>query len=99
MTIYDTVESPGKAWVHVSRLPPPSYGEARPSNPFFFFFLLRKLLTHIEFPDGKTFDIECIYLFTLVEHSTSSHKIKAISDFVDSAGFARMAGGGAVSEL
>ena len=47
---------------------------------------------HIEFPDGKTFDIECIYLFTLVEHSTSSHKIKAIGDFVDSAGFARMGG-------
>ena len=54
---------------------------------------------HIEFPDGKTFDIECIYLFTLVEHSastTSSHKIKikAIGDFVDSVGFARMCGGG-----
>ena len=54
---------------------------------------------HIEFPDGKTFDIECIYLFTLIEDSASSHKIKAIGDFVDSAGFARMAGAGAVSEL
>jgi len=59
---------------------------------------LQKLLMHIEFPDGKTFDIECIYLFTLVEHATS-HKIKAIGDFVDSAAFARMGGGGAVSEL
>jgi hypothetical protein len=51
---------------------------------------------HIEFPDRKTFDIECVYLFTLVEHSDEStcHKImiKAISDFVDSAGFARMGG-------
>lgn len=64
---------------------------------------------HIEFPDGKNFDIECIYLFTLVEHSTSttscpsSHKIKikAISDFVDSVGFAQMCGGAvtATSEL
>ncbi|KAI0278802.1 hypothetical protein BGY98DRAFT_1096559 [Russula aff. rugulosa BPL654] len=67
MTIYDTVESPGKAWVH--------------------------LLLHIEFPDGKTFDIECVYLFTLVEH-LNSHKIKAIGDFVDSAGFARLGAGG-----
>ena len=38
---------------------------------------------------GKTFDIECVYLFTLVEH-LNSHKIKALSDFVDSAAFARM---------
>lgn len=64
-----------------------------------FFFCLKKLLTHIEFPDGKTFDLECVYLFTLVEHSPSSHKIKAIGDFVDGAGFARMVGGGAANEL
>lgn len=56
---------------------------------------------HIEFPDGKTFDVECVYLFTLVEH-LSSHKIKALGDFVDSAAFARMGAGGdvgAVGEL
>lgn len=38
-------------------------------------------------------------MFTLVEHSSSSHKIKAISDFVDSAGLARMGGGEAAGEL
>jgi len=90
MTIYDIVEAPGKAWVHVSSRLLPHSPFCGPSNLFFFFF--EKLLMHIEFPDGKTFDIECIYLFTLVEHSTSSHKIKAIGDFVDSAGFARMGG-------
>lgn len=54
---------------------------------------------HIEFPNGKTVDIECIYLFTLVEqHSSASHKIKALADFVDSVVFARM-GDAAVGEL
>jgi hypothetical protein len=48
---------------------------------------------HIEFPDGKTFDIECIYSFALVGYS-GSHKIKAIDDFVDTAAFARMGGAG-----
>ncbi len=51
---------------------------------------------HVEFPDGKTFDIECIYLFTLVGHLTS-HKIKAISDFVDTAAFARISAGAAAA--
>jgi len=47
---------------------------------------------HGEFQGGKTFDIECIYQFTLVEHH-NSHKIKAIGDFVDSAAFAGLGGG------
>jgi hypothetical protein len=51
-----------------------------------------KLLMHGEFQGGKTFDIECIYQFTLVEHD-NSHKIKAIGDFVDSAAFAGLGGG------
>ena len=53
---------------------------------------------HIEFPGGKIFDNECIYLITLVEHPIASHKIKAITDFVDSARFASLAVDGAVSE-
>ncbi|KAF8483942.1 hypothetical protein DFH94DRAFT_843453 [Russula ochroleuca] len=65
MTVYDIVEAPGKAWVH--------------------------LLLHVEFPDGRTFDIECIYQITLVGH-LESHKIKAINDFVDTAAFAAMCG-------
>ncbi|KAH9994298.1 hypothetical protein BJV77DRAFT_1101720 [Russula vinacea] len=65
MTVYDIVEAPSKAWVH--------------------------LLLHVEFPDGRTFDIECIYQFALVEH-LASHKIKAINDFVDTAAFAALCG-------
>ena len=57
----------------------------------FFFFLFLKLLLHVEFPDGRTFDIECIYQFTLVEH-LASYKIKAINDFVDTAAFAALCG-------
>ncbi len=62
---------------------------------YVFFFFLKKLVMHIEFPDGKTFDIECIYLFTLVlvgYSQSGSHKIKAIDDFVDTAAFAQMGG-------
>jgi hypothetical protein len=58
------------------------------ANPCFL-----KLLMHGEFQGGKTFDIECIYQFTLVEHHDNSHKIKAIGDFVDSAAFAGLGGG------
>jgi hypothetical protein len=49
-----------------------------------------------EFQDGKTLDVESIYQFTLVEEnafSSSSTKIEAISDFVDSAAFAGIGGG------
>jgi hypothetical protein len=58
------------------------------ANPCFL-----KLLMHGEFQGGKTFDIECIYQLTLVEHHDNTHKIKAIGDFVDSAAFAGLGGG------
>lgn len=93
MTIYDIVESPGKVCVHVSTTvgPPPPFPEAPDPQ---LSFSHQKHLTHIEFPDGKTTDIECVYFFTLVEllHSGSSHKIKALADFVDSVEFSRMGG-------
>jgi len=50
-----------------------------------------RVLLHGEFPDGRVFDIESIYQFTLVGHLTS-HKIKAINDFVDSAAYAALGG-------
>jgi len=68
VTVYDVIESPGKAWAHV--------------------------LLHGEFQDGKAFDVESIYQFTLVEHASSNlPKIKAVVDFVDSAAFAGIGGG------
>jgi hypothetical protein len=47
---------------------------------------------HGDPPNGKPFTIECIYMFTLVGH-LGVHKIKAITDFVDSRAFGDMNGG------
>lgn len=52
---------------------------------------LLKLLLHGEPPKGKAFTIECIYLFTLVGH-LESHKIKAVTDFLDVGAFKEMNG-------
>jgi hypothetical protein len=51
--------------------------------------LLPKVLIHGEPQEGKPFDLECIYQFTLAGHSTT-HRFKAISDFYDSTAFTAM---------
>jgi hypothetical protein len=48
-----------------------------------------KVALHGEPPKGKAFTIECIYMFTLVEH-LGVHKIKAVIDFLDSRAFIEM---------
>lgn len=81
VTIYDIIETPGKAWAHVREE---------------FFFHLHSTLTyypklHIrgEPQEGKPFDIECIYQFAFTGDSTD-YRFKSIIDFVDSKAFAAM---------
>jgi hypothetical protein len=87
VTIYDIIESPGKAWAHVR-------------EPFFSSKkkLCRqdahkchqpKVQIHGEPQEGKPFDIECIYQFTFTGDSTAP-KVKALIDFVDSIALAAM---------
>ncbi|KAH9976335.1 hypothetical protein BGW80DRAFT_1443977 [Lactifluus volemus] len=44
---------------------------------------------HGEPPKGKAFTIECIYMFTLIEH-LGVHKVKGVIDFLDSRAFIEM---------
>jgi hypothetical protein len=87
ITIYNIIESPGKAWAHVR-------------GPYFSLIskdallaacsqMLPKLLMHGEPQEGKPFDIECIYQFTFAGDSTT-YRFKAINDFLDSKAFAAM---------
>ena len=51
--------------------------------------LLPKLHIRGEPPEGKPFDIECIYQFTFTGDSTD-YRFKSMIDFVDSRAFAAM---------
>jgi hypothetical protein len=42
-----------------------------------------KVTLHGEPPKGKAFNLECVWMFTLVEH-LGVHKIKGVTDFLDS---------------
>jgi hypothetical protein len=85
ITIYDIIESPGKAWAHV-RGP---YFSSKYALLAACSQMLPKLLMHGEPQEGKPFDIECIYQFTFAGDSTTP-RFKAISDFLDSKAFAAM---------
>jgi hypothetical protein len=66
----------------------------RPYSPTYdvvFRMLTRslKVVLHGEPPKGKAFTIECIYMFTLVEH-LGIHKVKGVIDFLDSRAFIEM---------
>jgi hypothetical protein len=43
----------------------------------------QKVLLHGEPPKGKVLNLECVYMFTIIEH-LGAHKIKAVTDFLDS---------------
>ena len=49
----------------------------------------QKIQIHGEPPEGKAFDVECIYQFTFTG-DPAAPKVKALTDFVDSIALAAM---------
>ena len=108
VTVYDVIESPGKAWAHVrsnSTTPFPKFHPCVYICPFltrsFTTWLpapfggkkkKKKVLLHGEFQDGKTLDVESIYQFTLVEELASGGNSPKIGAIADFVDSAAFAG-------